>query len=67
MTADPIVILHTDRPRPAAEVFVMQHPDLTFHTCDSYDALPGLIDATGAEVVYSVRSRGLRVFRGRRW
>ena len=58
MTTDPIVILHTDRAGPAAEVFIRQHPDVTFHTCDSYDALPGLIDATKAEVVYSVRFAG---------
>ncbi len=58
MTETPIVILHTDDPAPALEVARAAHPDLTFHSCDSYDGLPASIDETGAEVVYSIRFAG---------
>jgi phosphoglycerate dehydrogenase-like enzyme len=58
MSAQPTVILHTDRPAAALDVLRQQHPDLTVHTCDSYAALPDLIERTAAEVVYSVRFDG---------
>lgn len=58
MSAAPVVILHTERPEPALAVVREAHPDLTVHGCDSYAALPGLIEKTGAEVVYSVRFDG---------
>ncbi len=54
----PVVILHTDAPDAALAVARQAHPDLGFHGCDSYDALPDLIAQTGAEVVYSVRFAG---------
>ncbi|NNE81102.1 MAG: D-2-hydroxyacid dehydrogenase [Silicimonas sp.] len=54
----PTVILHTDTPAPALEIVGAEHPDLAIHTCDSYNALPGMVAATGAEVVYSVRFAG---------
>ncbi|MBZ9676239.1 D-2-hydroxyacid dehydrogenase [Mesorhizobium sp. ES1-1] len=58
MSADPSVILHTDRPAAALAVLEETHPDLTVHACDSYAALPELIDRVAAEVVYSVRFDG---------
>ncbi|WP_256750143.1 D-2-hydroxyacid dehydrogenase [Mesorhizobium sp. Mes31] len=58
MSADPSVILHTDRPVAALAVLKETHPDLTVHGCDSYAALPELIGRVAAEVVYSVRFDG---------
>ena len=58
MSADPSVILHTDRPAAALAVLKETHPDLTVHSCDSYAALPELIGRVAAEVVYSVRFDG---------
>jgi phosphoglycerate dehydrogenase-like enzyme len=55
---NPIVILHTDNPDPAHSILAEGHPDLRIYTCDSYEALPGLISETQAEVVYSVRFAG---------
>lgn len=54
----PAVILHTDAPDVALSLARKAHPDLSFHGCDSYDALPALIEQTRAEVVYSVRFAG---------
>lgn len=62
MTETPIVILHTDSPDPALELFRDRHPDVEVHGCDSYEALAGRIAATGAEVVYSVRFAGTAAF-----
>ncbi|MEM6657792.1 MAG: D-2-hydroxyacid dehydrogenase [Pseudomonadota bacterium] len=58
----PIVILHTDNAEAAHKVLAGEHPDLEIHTCDSYDALPGMISETGAEVVFSVRFDGTRSY-----
>jgi phosphoglycerate dehydrogenase-like enzyme len=58
MSAEPRVILHTDRPQGALAVLEETHPDLTVHCCDSYAALPQMIDRVAAEVVYSVRFDG---------
>ncbi|MBZ9683458.1 MULTISPECIES: D-2-hydroxyacid dehydrogenase [unclassified Mesorhizobium] len=58
MSAEPSVILHTDRPAAALAVLMETHPDLAVHTCDSYAALPELIGRVAAEVVYSVRFDG---------
>lgn len=54
----PAVILHTDAPDEALAIVSQVHPDLPLHGCDSYQALPGLIAETGAEVLYSVRFHG---------
>ncbi|OBQ74300.1 D-2-hydroxyacid dehydrogenase [Mesorhizobium erdmanii] len=58
MSAEPSVILHTDRPAAALAVLMETHPDLAVHACDSYAALPELIGRVAAEVVYSVRFDG---------
>ena len=54
----PIVILHTDKPKPARDLVASAHPDLEVHTCDTYDGLPAILSETGAEVLYSVRFAG---------
>lgn len=58
MSVRPTVILHTDRTAAALAVLRESHPDLDVHPCDSYAALPELIERTAAEVVYSVRFDG---------
>lgn len=58
MTTHPTVILHTDTPAPATEIVQAAHPDLTVLSCDSYAALPGLIEAHAPEVIYSIRFAG---------
>ena len=59
---NPVVILHTDKPRPALEIVETACPDLSIHTCDSYEALPDKIRQTNAEVIYSVRFAGTPEF-----
>ena len=51
----PNVIIHTNDPDDAAQIVRDAHPDLSVFTCDSFAALPGLIEETEAEVVYSIR------------
>ncbi|MBS3651484.1 D-2-hydroxyacid dehydrogenase [Pseudaminobacter sp. 19-2017] len=58
MPPSPTVILHTDKPAPALGVLRETHPQLAVHTCDTYADLPGTIERTGAEVVYTVRFDG---------
>lgn len=53
-----VVILHTDTPEPALALARKAHPEVTFHGCGSYAALPDCIAQTGAEAVYSVRFAG---------
>ncbi|CAN7383654.1 D-2-hydroxyacid dehydrogenase [Mesorhizobium sp. LjNodule214] len=58
MSPRPSVILHTDRPEAALAVLKETHPDLAVHACDSYGALPEMIERVAAEVVYSIRFDG---------
>ncbi|MBA3517795.1 MAG: D-2-hydroxyacid dehydrogenase [Rhizobiales bacterium] len=58
MSSPPTVILHTDAPAAALAILNETHPDLRVESCDTYAALPDLINATGAQVVYSVRFDG---------
>lgn len=58
MSPRPTVILHTDKPAGALAVLVETHPDLPVHPCESYAALPELIERVAAEVVYSIRFDG---------
>ena len=55
---NPVVILHTDNAAASKQVLVKAHPDLDVYTCDSYAALPTVIQDTRAEVVYTVRFAG---------
>ena len=54
----PFVILHTDDPQPARALLSRHHGDVPIHCCDNYEALPDLVEQTGADVVYSVRFAG---------
>ena len=58
----PVVILHTDNPKASRDVLEAQHPDITIHTCNSYEALPAMLTATKADVVYSVRFNASMVY-----
>lgn len=62
MTKSPVVVLHTDELESALDVARAAHPDLAFHGCDSYPALPGTLAETEAEVVYTVRFAGTSEF-----
>ena len=52
---NPTVIIHTENAEAARELVAMQHPDLEIFSCDTYEGLPPLIEATKAEVVYAMR------------
>ena len=54
----PVVILHNDRTEEMLPILRRFHAGLEFHECNSYRELPSAIEATGAEVVYSVRFAG---------
>jgi len=58
MSVRPTIILHTDKPAGALAVLGETHSDLAVHACETYAGLPGLIEQTGAEVVYSIRFDG---------
>lgn len=58
MSANPVVILHTDALAPALAAMREMHPDVPMHGCDTYAALPELIERVQAEIVYSVRFDG---------
>lgn len=58
MSADPVVLLHSDRPEPAADIVRQAHPDLTVVTCDDYESVPRVVADHEAEVVYTVRFAG---------
>lgn len=58
----PIVIIHSNRPETVENVVLEDHPDLELHCCDTYRALSGTIDATRADVVYSVMFEGKPTF-----
>jgi len=58
MSTSPVVLLHTNKPADTEAKVREHHPDLSIHTCDSYAALPSMLDSTAAEVVYSVRFAG---------
>lgn len=58
MSADPIVLLHTDKAGAALAILSQTHPGLPVHACETYEGLPYAIATTRAEVVYSVRFAG---------
>jgi hypothetical protein len=61
MSARPTLIVSSDAPDGPMAVLAETHPDLTVLGCDSYEALPGMISDTGAEVVFTIKfDRGLR-------
>lgn len=54
----PVVILHNDRTDDMLPILRRSHADLEIHECNSYGELAPTIEATGAEVAYSVRFAG---------
>ena len=58
----PVVVIHSNRPETVEKVVRENHPDLELHCCDTYRALSGTIDATRADVVYSVMFEGKPTF-----
>lgn len=54
----PVVIIHNDRTEDMLPVLRQSHADLEIHECNSYGELPSAIEATEAEVIYSVRFAG---------
>ncbi len=58
MTDRPRLILHTDAPEPARAIVHARHPEIELATCDSYEGLPGLLEAFRPEIVYTVRFAG---------
>ncbi|WP_024927498.1 MULTISPECIES: D-2-hydroxyacid dehydrogenase [unclassified Mesorhizobium] len=58
----PVVIIHSNRPETVESVVRENHPDLELHRCDTYRALSGTVDATRADVVYSVMFEGKPTF-----
>lgn len=58
MTDTPRIILHNDRIEQLARWLAEARPDVDFRTCESYAALPGLIDDYRPDIVYSVRFAG---------
>jgi len=58
MTHNPVVMLHTDKPEESLSLFKEYHPDLSVHTCNTYEHLPSMVESTQSEVIYSVRFAG---------
>ena len=58
----PVVVLHNDTTDNLLEMLAEDHRGLNFHACNSYDELGRTITRTGAEVVYSIRFGGGRLF-----
>ena len=58
MSKTPRIILHNRDTAPLAGWLQADFPQADFHECDSYDALPTLIESYRPEVVYSVRFAG---------
>ena len=58
MTDTPRIVLHNDDTEPLACWLRAAYPAAEFRECNSYDALPELIESYRPEVVYSVRFAG---------
>ena len=64
MTCEPVVLLHTDSPDAARSIVTAAHPDLSIHSCTSYEELPAALAQWRPEVCYSVRFSGTSDFPG---
>ena len=58
MSETPRIILHNNETEPLARWLTTKHPEADFRTCNSYAALPALIDSYRPDIVYSVRFAG---------
>lgn len=55
MPDTPRIILHNNDTAPLAGWLRLAYPDADYRECNSYEALPALIDSYRPEIVYSVR------------
>ena len=55
MTDTPRILLHNDDTAPMARWLCEAYPEADFRECNSYEALPALIDSYRPEIVYTVR------------
>jgi len=62
MTDTPRIILHNDKTEGLVEQLLARFPDADYRTCDSYEALPSLIDSYRPDIVYSIRFAGTAGF-----
>jgi phosphoglycerate dehydrogenase-like enzyme len=58
MSDTPRVILHNGDTGPLSDWLSATYPKAEYRTCDSYAALPALIESYAPEIVYSVRFAG---------
>lgn len=62
MTDTPRIVLHNDKTDRLVEQLLVKFPDVDFRACNSYEALPSLIESYRPEIVYSVRFAGTAGF-----
>ncbi|MBD3664490.1 D-2-hydroxyacid dehydrogenase [Sulfitobacter aestuariivivens] len=62
MAERPRIVLSNDRTDALAQQLLVAFPTADFRVCNSYDALPSLIDSYHPHVVYSVRFDGTQGF-----
>jgi phosphoglycerate dehydrogenase-like enzyme len=60
MSDFPRIVLHNDKTNDLSKLLVSRFSDANFRECNSYDALPSLIENYRPEVVYTVRFNGTR-------
>ena len=58
MADTPGIILHNSETAPLVQMLRSAYPQAEYRECNSYEALPALIDSYRPEVVYSVRFAG---------
>jgi len=58
MAGTPRIVLHNSETEPLAQGLLAAFPKADFRECDSYGALPALIETYRPEIVYSVRFAG---------
>ncbi|MFV2052408.1 D-2-hydroxyacid dehydrogenase [Aliiroseovarius sp. YM-037] len=58
MSETPRIILHNDDTTELAKQLLAAFPEAEFRECNSYEALPSLIDSYHPDIVYSVRFAG---------
>jgi phosphoglycerate dehydrogenase-like enzyme len=58
MTETPRIILHNDKTTELAAQLLARFPNADFRECNSYEALPSLIESYRPDILYSVRFAG---------
>ncbi|MFK7880845.1 D-2-hydroxyacid dehydrogenase [Roseobacter sp.] len=62
MADTPRIVLHNDNTAPLAQFLLAAFPKADFRECNSYSALPAIIESYQPEIVYSVRFAGTPSF-----